>query len=102
MSRPESAQAFWYSAEGDCTDCRVQCSLCCKWRIVTYEALQQVCKATSWTCFQLRSAPSISGWQLSSAIITPIMSKAKSRVLLGFGSASIPRLGLVWWECIAS
>ena len=36
--------------------CRVQCSLCCKWRIVTYEALQQVSKDTSWTCRQLRSA----------------------------------------------
>ena len=58
--RPESAQTFWRSAEGDCTGCRVQCSLCCKWRIVTYEALQQVCKATSWTCLQLRSVPSLS------------------------------------------
>lgn len=36
--------------------CRVQCSQCCKWRIVTYEALQQVSKDTSWTCRQLRSA----------------------------------------------
>lgn len=34
--------------------CRVQCSVCCKWRIVTYELLQQVSKDTQWTCQQLR------------------------------------------------
>ena len=54
MSGPESAQTFWHWPESESAGCRVQCSLCCKWRIVTYEALQQVCKATSWTCLQLR------------------------------------------------
>ena len=34
--------------------CRVQCSMCSKWRIVTYELLQQVSKDTQWTCQQLR------------------------------------------------
>ena len=84
MSRPESAQAFWRSAEGDCTGCRVQCSLCCKWRIVTYEALQQVCKATSWTCLQLRSAPSLSVQHSSPAVHPPVLwGKAEWSILLG-------------------
>ncbi len=73
MSWPESAQAFWCRAETESAGCRVQCSLCCKWRIVTYEALQQVCKATSWTCLQLRSAPSLHVEQSSATIHAPIV-----------------------------
>ena len=41
--------------------CRIQCSVCCKWRIVTYEVLQQVSKDTSWTCRQLRWVFPLSG-----------------------------------------
>ena len=34
--------------------CRIQCSLCVQWRIITYDTLLQVRSDASWTCAQLR------------------------------------------------
>lgn len=34
--------------------CRIQCSLCAQWRIISYETLLQVRSDATWTCEQLR------------------------------------------------